>query len=503
MNEIIVVGAGMAGMTAAIRASDNAHIDLISPDYSERSQSVMAMGGINAALDTKGQEDSTEQHFADTMHGGCEINDVEAVSRLTGDAPKIVDWLSEIGTSFTRDENGNIDLRYFGGQKKQRTAYAGARTGKQIVTALINQCRKREVEGSITRHVGWRFVALIFTDKRECAGVVCVNEDTDEIKSFIGDAVIIATGGFNALFGKTVGSTQNDGYVTAKLLTQGVQLANLEMIQYHPTTVMTPNKRMLITEAARGEGGKLYVLRDDEKWYFMKEWYPELAELMPRDIVSRSIYMASDGGEKEVYLDITHLDEDTIKVKLDEVYDVCTRYLNLNPIEEPIPVFPGIHYFMGGIRTDANHKTNIKGLYAAGECSCQYHGANRLGGNSLLGAIHGGWIAAENAILEKPTGKIVREEVSLPTQNDGRLAKIMNSSMSIFRDEEKLSFGLNELNEMDETPAIILAKACIMSALERKESRGAHQRTDYPQSSSEFKKSSNVIYDGEINVFFE
>ncbi len=503
MNEIIVVGAGMAGMTAAIRASDNAHIDLISPDYSERSQSVMAMGGINAALDTKGQEDSTEQHFADTMHGGCEINDVEAVSRLTGDAPKIVDWLSEIGTSFTRDENGNIDLRYFGGQKKQRTAYAGARTGKQIVTALINQCRKREVEGSITRHVGWRFVSLIFTDKRECAGVVCVNEDTDEIKSFIGDAVIIATGGFNALFGKTVGSTQNDGYVTAKLLTQGVQLANLEMIQYHPTTVMTPNKRMLITEAARGEGGKLYVLRDDEKWYFMKEWYPELAELMPRDIVSRSIYMASDGGEKEVYLDITHLDEDTIKVKLDEVYDVCTRYLNLNPIEEPIPVFPGIHYFMGGIRTDANHKTNIKGLYAAGECSCQYHGANRLGGNSLLGAIHGGWIAAENAILEKPTGKIVLEEVSLPTQNDGRLAKIMNSSMSIFRDGEKLSFGLNELNEMDETPAVILAKACIMSALERKESRGAHQRTDYPQSSSEFKRPSNVIYDGEINVFFE
>jgi succinate dehydrogenase / fumarate reductase flavoprotein subunit len=204
-----------------------------------------------------------------------------------------------------------------------------------------------------------------------------------------------------------------------------------------------------------------------------------------------------------VFLDITHLSENTIKVKLDEVYDVCRKYLNLNPIEEPIPVFPGIHYFMGGIKTDDDHKTNISGLFAAGECSCQYHGANRLGGNSLLGAIHGGWIAAENAILEKPTGKIVQEEMSLPTQNDRRVAKIMNSSMSIFRDEEKLSFGLNQLNEMDETPAIILAKACIMSALERKESRGAHQRTDYPQSSSEFKKSSNVIYDGEINVFFE
>ncbi|MBP3792110.1 MAG: FAD-binding protein [Methanobrevibacter sp.] len=503
MNKVIVVGAGMAGLTAAIRASDNAEVDLISLDYSERSQSVMAMGGINAALNTKGQDDSTEQHYADTMHGGCEINDAEAVLRLTADALKIVEWLSEIGTSFTRDENGNIDLRYFGGQKKQRTAYAGARTGKQIVTALIGQCRKREVEGKVTRHVGWRFVSLIFTDKRECAGVVCVNEDSGEIKSFTGDAVIIATGGLNSLFGKTVGSTQNDGYATARLLTQGVQLANLEMIQYHPTTVRTPNKRMLITEAARGEGGKLYVLRDGEKWYFMKEWYPELAELMPRDVVSKSIYKASNGGEKEVYLDITHLDEDTIRVKLDEVYDICTKYLNLNPIEEPIPIFPGVHYFMGGIRTDADHRTNIKGLYAAGECSSQYHGANRLGGNSLLGAIHGGWIAAENAILEKPTGELIREEVNIPTQNDGRLAEIMNRSMSIYRDEENLTDALNELNGMEESPLIILAKACIMSAIERKESRGAHQRTDYPQSSSEFEKASNVTYDGEINVFFE
>ena len=503
MKRIIVVGAGLAGLTAAIKASDKAKVDLISPDYSERSQSVMAMGGINAALNTKGQNDSTDQHFADTMHGGCEINDSEAVSRLTGDAPEIVRWLSEIGTSFTRDSDGNIDLRYFGGQKKQRTAYAGARTGKQVVTALASQCRKREFEGTVERHVGWRFVSLMLTQNHECAGVVCVSENTGEVKSFVGDAVIMASGGLNSLFGKTVGSTQNDGYATAKLFTQGVQLSNLEMIQYHPTTIQAPGKRMLITEAARGEGGKLYVMRDGEKWYFMKEWYPEMAELMPRDVVSRSIYKASDGGEKEVYLDITHLDDETIKVKLDEVYDVCTQYLNLNPIEEPIPIFPGVHYFMGGIKTDADHRTNIKGLYAAGECSCQYHGANRLGGNSLLGAIHGGWVAAENALLENPTGEIIQEDIVLPGKNDDRLDDVMSRSMSIYRDEENLNKALDELMDMEETPIIILAKACIMSALERKESRGAHQRTDYPQSEVEFEKTSNAIYDGEINVFFE
>ena len=503
MKRIIVVGAGVAGLTAAIKASDNAVVDLISPDYSERSQSVMAMGGINASLNTKGQNDSSEQHFIDTMRGGCEINDVDAVFKLTNDAPKIVEWLSKIGTNFTRDSYGNIDLRYFGGQKKQRTAYAGARTGKQIVTALVNQCRKYEDYGNIIRHVGWRFLSLIFTDNNECVGVVCVNEDDGEIKSFVGDAVIIASGGLNSLFGKTVGSTQNDGYVTAKLLTQGVQLSNLEMIQYHPTTVLTPNKRMLITEAARGEGGKRYVMRDNTKYYFMQEWYPEMAELMPRDVVSRSIYKASSGGEKEVYLDITHLDKDTIKVKLDEVYDVCTQYLNLNPIVEPIPVFPGVHYFMGGIKTDANHKTNIRGLYAAGECSSQYHGANRLGGNSLLGAIHGGWIAAENALLENPSGKIIQKETTLPTQNDVRLAEIMSRSMGLYRDDENLNKGLDELSNMKETPIIILAKACILSALERKESRGAHQRIDYPKTVLEFEKTSNVLYDGEINIFFE
>lgn len=524
MTEIVIVGAGIAGLTAAIKAADlGAHVKLISPGHSERSQSVMAMGGINAALR---KDDSTKEHFKETMDGGCWINNVEAVSKLTSNAPKIVNWLSNIGTSFTRDEHGNVDVRHFGGQDKKRTAYAGARTGKQIVTALVNECRKKEAEGSVIRMIGWRFLSLIL-NKGKCGGVICINENTSEIRQFTSDSVIIASGGFNKIFGKTSGSTQNDGVTTARLFMQGVELANLEMIQYHPTTVKTPVKRMLITEAARGEGGDLYTIRDGEKWYFMKQWYPEKAELMPRDVVSRSIFKASNAGENPVYLDITHLDEKLIKTKLDEVYEICTVYLNLDPTTQAISVYPGVHFFMGGIKTDENHKTNIEGLYAAGECSCQYHGANRLGGNSLLGAVHGGWISAENAVKHSYCADFQMQLNKEKELFDGwepgkscseieeKLSEIMNHSMGIYRNEKDLKSALGKLEELDIDcgvsyydhiriqSLILLAKACILSALMRKESRGAHQRIDYPQSSDDYKKNTCVTYDGEINVYFK
>ena len=525
MSEIVIVGAGIAGLTAAIKAADlGADVKLISPDYSERSQSVMAMGGINAALKNN---DSTEEHFTDTMNGGCGINDVGAVSKLTSDAPDIIKWLSDIGTSFTRDEDGNVDVRYFGGQKKKRTAYAGARTGKQIVTALTGQCRKREAEGSVVRFIGWRFLSLLLNEGR-CCGVICINENTSEIKGFESDSVIIATGGLNKLFGKTSGSVQNDGAATARLFMQGVELANLEMIQYHPTTVKTPVKRMLITEAARGEGGNLYTLRDGKKWYFMKEWYPEKAELMPRDVVSRGIFRASDAGKNQVYLDISHLDGDLIKTKLDEVYEICTTYLDLDPTTEAIPVYPGVHFFMGGIRTDENHRTNIDGLYAAGECSCQYHGANRLGGNSLLGAVHGGWVAAENAVAHSNCGCDIKEQLDRQMElfeaweksdadyleAEEKLAEIMNDSMGIYRNEKDLKDALARLDELDINISgsyydyirleslVLLAKASVTAALMRRESRGAHQRIEYPESSKNYEKTTCITYDGEIEVSF-
>ena len=531
---VVIVGAGLAGLSAAVRASDlGADVSLISPNYSETSQSVMAMGGINASLNTKGENDSIEKHYEDTINGGCDINNHKAVYKLTKDAPEIVKWLESIGVSFTRDENNNIDLRYFGGQKFARTAYAGARTGKQLVTSLISLCRMKEVEGSVKRYVGWRFLSLII-ENNQCHGVICINEDTSEIKPFKGQ-VILASGGPNKLFGKTSGSVLNDGYVTAKALTQGVTLANLEMIQYHPTTIQTSSKRMLITEAARGEGGKLFVLKDGKPWYFMKEWYPEMAELMPRDVVSRSIFRASQAGKNQVYLDITHLGDETVKVKLDEVYDVCMKYLKLDPTAEPIPVYPSIHYFMGGIKTDENHKTNIEGLYAAGECSCQYHGANRLGGNSLLGAIHGGCVAAQNIVLnDYPINDeiIIRDlenEVNsfkswkdsangvAITRIENQMSSIMNNTLGIYRNEKDLTDALGNIDELNQdicangsyydyvkiTKLLLLAKAFISSAIQRKESRGAHQRLDYPETSEDYHKTTCINFDGEIKISFE
>lgn len=526
MKNIIIIGSGIAGLSAACKASENnLNVKLISPDYSERSQSILAMGGINASLNTKGQNDSPEDHYNDTIKSGQYINNFKAVKNLTSSAVDIVNWLSEIGVDFTRDENGNIDLRPFGGQKKIRTAYAGTTTGLQIVSKLITLCRKYEVEGNVERIVGWRFLSLILNNQNECCGVVCYNETTSEIKEFTSDAVIIATGGLNEIFGNTSGSIHNDGYTTGRLFKQGVELANLEMIQYHPTTIKTPQKRMLISEAARGEGGRLFVLKENKPWYFMEEWYPEFGALMSRDIVSQSIYKVS----KEygtVYLDVSHLPKKVVKTKLDEVYKIVKKQLNIDITEEPFPVFPGVHFFMGGIKTDENHRTNINRLYAIGECSCQYHGANRLGGNSLLGAVCGGLTAVKDAL--KLTDIHENYTYKKESYNSGdilifeieeKLHNIMFESMGIYRNEKDLENALTKLEELEKIAinlrgnyyeyvkipiSILIAKAMVLSALNRKESRGAHQRDDYPETLKEFEKITCAKFENEqINISFE
>lgn len=525
MNRINIIGAGLAGLSAAIALSEKGvPCNLISLQQSERAQSVLAEGGINGALNTMGENDNVENHFNDTMKGGVFMADPNAVDGLTRNAPQIIRWLESLGVPFNMND-GEIVLRNFGGQKKKRTAYARSSTGKIIMSAVIDEARKYEALGNIIRYSHHEFVRLLI-ENNTCVGVRIKDTYTDKISDFKG-TVILASGGMNGMFpGMTTGTTQNSGDVTAAVFAQGVALGNLEMLQYHPTTIGISGKRCLVTEAARGEGGRLYIERNGEKWYFMEEKYPELKNLMPRDVVSREMFFvrreASCGDT--VYLDMTNLPEDTWKNKLSDLRDEIIHYVLIDPKSSPIPVKEGIHYFMGGIDTDEYHRTNIKNLYASGECTCQYHGANRLGGNSMLGAIYGGKAAAKTIISELdknvtfdntvPEFKNITNE---PLAADAspvliqELSEILLSGLGIVRNKSELEKSIDSLNALQnkreynqkEQNRITLAKAMLLSALQRRESRGAHYREDYPDKDEKYRKTAVAnIVDGKINISY-
>ena len=268
MSKVLIIGSGISGLTCAISCAFRGfHVILVSPFPSERSQSVLAAGGINAVL-TNDNGDSIEQHIKDTLKGGCYIAGEKAVRGLCTAAPDIVKWLESLGTVFSRDGNGNISRRAFGGQTYPRTNYAGTATGKQIITALVMEARRLEGKGLIERRYWTDFYSALIRDG-VCCGALLYSEAKRTIEAVTADAVVIATGGQNSLFGKTTGSTQCDGYTAGKLFSQGVDLKNLEFIQYHPTTIDTDQKKMLISEAARGEGGRLFYVEDGRRVYFM------------------------------------------------------------------------------------------------------------------------------------------------------------------------------------------------------------------------------------------
>jgi len=532
--QVLIIGSGIAGLSAAIRSAElGCHVILASPYVSERAQSVMAAGGINAVLDPSREGDSPELHIEDTMKGGCFIEEEDTVRGLCTAAPDIVRWLDSIGVMFSRDPSGEIAQRAFGGQGRKRTAYAGASTGRQIVTALIQKCREYEISGKIERRTGLNFHSAVIHGGR-CCGAVFTETLSGRIVTVTADAVIMASGGMNRLFGKTTGSSLCDGYAAGRLFTQGVRLRNLEMIQYHPTSIETPNKRMLISEAARGEGGRLYYEEGGRRVYFMEDEFGERGNLMPRDVVSRCMYRCPS----QVYLDISFLGEKLIHERLQEVYDVCMDYLGLDVTKEAIPVAPSVHFFMGGIKTGDDHMTDIDGLYAAGECASKYHGANRLGGNSLLAAVYSGrraaeacsargesksWPDADAVAAEAEAGLAAAKSSDKGTSADSMLLKlsaIMNSRLGIARDEKGLRAGLAEAEELaaeavryDEGLSVyenlrikhmlILSKAMLMSALAREESRGAHYRQDCPETKDEFCSCSVAEYkDGAISISF-
>jgi succinate dehydrogenase / fumarate reductase flavoprotein subunit len=441
------------------------------------------------------------------MKGGGNLADPNAVYGLVKNAPKIVNWLWNLGVPFTLN-GSEIDLRSFGGQKKKRTAYAKSSTGKMIMTALIDETRKYEAKNLVHRLPHHEFVELLI-DNHKCVGCKIKDIYSDKVQELYG-SVILATGSLSGFFeGATTGTTQNNGNVAATVFRQGVTFGNLEMIQYHPTTIQISGKRLLVSEAARGEGGRLYVLKNGKPWYFMEELYPEYGNLATRDVVSREMVKVVNMPEcdKQVYLDMTELTTDIWNGKLSDLRNEIIHYLAIDPAKEPVPVKPGIHYFMGGILVDEKHKTNIDGLYAAGECACQYHGANRLGGNSMLGAIYGGQVAGETASIENTdtlqslnTSKNVTSTVK---KLDKELQSELLNALGIIRDEATIQSVIDKFEKVQADDKTRFSLAMLYSARDRKESRGAHFRSDYSKQSDEFQKTTIAEYkDGKIQISF-
>ena len=536
MKNVLIIGRGIAGLTCAIRLAEKGiRVTLAAPCPSERAQSVMAAGGINAVTDDCDAGDSVERHIEETLKGGGNLAGTRAVTGLCAHAAEIIRYLEGIGTVFSLDESGRPARRALGGQSCKRTRYCGASTGKQIVSALVMEARRFEAAGLIVPKTA-RFHSALIEDG-VCHGAILFSGDSGLLEAVYADAVVIAAGGQNALFGKTTGSALCDGYAAARLFMQGAELKNLEFIQFHPTTLETPQKRMLISEAARGEGGRLFYTENGERRYFMEEKYGPRGNLMTRDVVSREIAAAG----RPVFLDLSFLDRKIIDARLPEVRDLCKKYRGIDVCTSPIPVEPSVHFFMGGLAVRLNHETNVRNLFAVGECASIYHGANRLGGNSLLAAVYGARVAAD-ALSEREEsgahpdlrGVLAEEQAKLDrmSRTDSQfpaayvrdmLAAVMREHLGVVRDERSLTEGLESveyyLSAADKihfdpgvspyvnhslTALLTLAGATLKSALARRESRGAHFRSDHPASDDAFSCATLVSYDGgECRVRFD
>ncbi len=414
---IIVVGGGLAGLSAVIKIAEaGGAVDLFSIVPVKRSHSVCAQGGINAAKNLKGEGDTTWKHFDDSVYGGDFLANQTPVKQMCEAAPGIIDLLDRMGVPFNRTPEGMLDFRRFGGTLYNRTAFAGATTGQQLLYALDEQVRRYESEGKVKKYEGWEFLSSILDSKGVCRGITAMDLRTMEVKAFPAEAIIICTGGIGAIFGKSTNSVVCTGSAQSALFQQGAYYANGEFIQVHPTAIPGEDKLRLMSESARGEGGRVWVPRkpsdprppksipESERFYFLEEWYPKYGNLVPRDIATRAIHRVvfQEGlgidGQQMVYLDLSHIDRATLDRKLGGILEIYEKFVGVDPHDHPMKIFPGMHYTMGGLWIDFDQMTNIPGIFSAGECEYQYHGANRLGANSLMSCIHGGFIAGPNAL---------------------------------------------------------------------------------------------------------
>ncbi|MFC2287160.1 MAG: succinate dehydrogenase flavoprotein subunit [Selenomonas sp.] len=411
--KIIIVGGGLSGLMAAIKVCElGGEVDLFSYCPVKRSHSLCAQGGINACMDTKGEHDSVYEHFDDTVYGGDFLADQVAVKGMVEAAPKLIKMFDRMGVPFTRTPEGNLDLRNFGGQKNKRTCFAGSTTGQQLLYALDEQVRRWEVKGGVKKYEFWEFIRIIKNKDGICRGIVAQNMNSMEIKSFPADVVILATGGPGQVFGRCTASTICNGSAVSAVYQQGAHIGNPEFIQIHPTAIPGSDKNRLMSEACRGEGGRVWVYRDGKPWYFLEDMYPAYGNLVPRDVASRAIFKVcvhmglGINGENRVYLDLSHIDPHYLERKLGGILEIYMDFVGKDPRKVPMEIFPSVHYSMGGIWVDRLHHTNIKGLMASGECDYQYHGANRLGANSLLSAAYSGTVSGPEAMRMAKSGEL-------------------------------------------------------------------------------------------------
>ncbi len=537
--DILIVGGGLAGLSAALKIPPEFDAVVISKVHPLRSHSVAAQGGINAALANhpEGKHDSWELHAFDTIKGSDYLADQNAVELMCKEAIPTIYELEHMGAPFSRFPDGTIAQRPFGGGGFPRTCYAADRTGHVLLHTLYEQCIKKNVKFLDE----WLVCKLVIKNNR-CLGVTALDLSSGKVVPIKAKAVIFATGGYGRVYLRTTNSYINHGSGIGIAYKAGIPLKDMEFVQFHPTSLYGTN--ILITEGARGEGG--YLINKEGR-RFMEDYAPHAMELAPRDIVARAIQTEIESGrginDEYVYLDLRHLGAEKIMKRLPGIREIAINFAGVDPIEEPIPIQPAQHYSMGGIDVNEKCETIVPGVYAAGECACvSVHGANRLGGNSLLETIVFGKIAGSqssqyvkegfidfkdekelhdsvNEIEQKIKKWLSRTSGTRAHELLNKLKIVATEMVGIFRNGKDLSIALETIRQLKEDynnaylagsnlkfsqelvniiefeMMLDLAEVITLGALNRTETRGSHYRTDFKErNDKEWLKHTLVTY---------
>lgn len=567
--DVIVVGGGLAGLSAAMKLAENGcHVKIVSVTRCRRSHSVCAQGGINAAMNLMDEDDSPYIHAYDTIKGGDFLADQPPILEMCLSGPQIIYMMDRLGCPFNRTPEGNLDFRRFGGTLYHRTAFCGASTGQQLLYSLDEQARRFETKGLVERFENHEFLRLVLDEEGITRGIVMMDLFNLKLDVLKADAVVIATGGLGVIYKKSTNSTFCTGAANGRLYKQGMKYANGEFIQIHPTAIPGIDKLRLMSESARGEGGRMWVPGDSSKtitnpkgetvpcgktgepWYFLEEFYPTFGNLVPRDIGAREVLRICElglgvDGKMQVYLDVSHLSEKSLK-KIEAILEIYTKFTGDDPRKVPMKIFPAVHYTMGGGWVDwpaaddpdrltrYRHMTNIAGCFNVGESDFEYHGANRLGANSLLSCIFGGLVVGVEVpryleslsttyhdTLSSAYSQALNQEEERKQEIMSRngpenvhrlhdeLADVMTQNVTVKRNNPDLTKTLTKIKEIKERYQHIslddrtrfanqtyafahqfdamleLAMVIVKGALLRNEFRGAHYKPEFPQRDDE------------------